>query len=308
MSEFDKEQLEGPVAVLFGGISAEREISLQSGEAVLNALKTSGVEAEGFDTADEGWLDKVKGRFPHAFIALHGLQGEDGTIQAALSMHNITFTGSGVAASALALDKLRTKQLWCGVGLPTPDFELVDERTDWAELLEKWQTVIIKPVSEGSSIGMSMASDVDALKSAYELATQHGDYIIAEKWIDGAEFTISILGNKVLPAIRLETTHEFYDYDAKYLADDTKYIFPCGLSPEKLMELNQISLKAFNSLGCEGWGRVDAMQDEKGNFHLLEVNTVPGMTSHSLVPMSAKAMGFEFNELVLEILRLSVER
>jgi len=307
MIEFDQEQLKGPVAVLFGGISSEREISLQSGEAVLRALQDSGISAQGIDTADDDWLQSVVGKFPHAFIALHGLQGEDGTIQAVLSMNDITFTGSGVSASALALDKLRTKQLWCGIGLPTPDFELVDDRTNWEALLEKWQTVIIKPICEGSSIGMSMASDVEALKAAYELAKTHGKHILAEKWIDGDEFTISILGNKVLPAIRLETSHEFYDYDAKYLANDTKYIFPCGLSPEKLMELNQISLKAFHSLGCDGWGRVDAMQDTKGNFYLLEVNTVPGMTSHSLVPMSAKAMGIEFDQLVLEILRLSLE-
>jgi D-alanine-D-alanine ligase len=301
-----KKTLRTPVAVLMGGNSAEREISLQSGNAVLEALQQQGIDAVALDTADQDWLLRIQNNHAHSFVALHGVGGEDGTIQGALEMLGISYTGSGVMSSALAMDKLRTKQLWQGIGLPTPNFAVLSEESDFAGLMEQWGEAIVKPSHEGSSIGMSRASGAEGLRQAYVTAKQYDRSVLAEQWITGAEYTVAILGDKALPAICLETDHSFYDYDAKYLADDTRYICPCGLSAEKEKLLQQLALLAFDSLGCKGWGRVDFMQNQQGEFLLLEVNTVPGMTSHSLVPMAAKAMGLEFSELVVEILRLSV--
>jgi len=298
--------LQTPVAVLMGGNSAEREISLQSGNAVLKALIDQGIEASAIDTADPNWIHVVQKNFAHTFIALHGVGGEDGTVQGALQMLGVSYTGSGVMASALAMDKLRTKQLWQGIGLPTPNFSILSETSDFAGMVSQWGEVIVKPSHEGSSIGMSRAASADDLRKAYLTAKHYDQSVLAEQWIEGAEFTVAILGDKALPAIRLETDHSFYDYDAKYLADDTRYICPCGLSAEKEKLLQQLALLAFESVGCQGWGRVDFMQNVQGEFLLLEVNTVPGMTGHSLVPMAAKAMGLSFQSLVAEILRLSL--
>ena len=209
-------------------------------------------------------------------------------------------------ASALAMDKLRTKQLWRGIGLASPEFELLNERSDFADLIARWGTVMVKPAREGSSVGMTKATSAEQLQQAFVLARQYDTDILAERCIKGPEFTVAILGDRVLPAIRLETDNVFYDYEAKYISNETRYICPCGLSAEQERELSALALAAFNSVGCRGWGRVDVMQDSDEKFYLLEVNTVPGMTSHSLVPMAARAAGIEFEQLVAEILRLSL--
>ena len=298
--------LQGPVAVLLGGRSAEREVSLQSGAAVVDGLRAQNIDAVAVDTGEAGWLSELIKNYRHCFIALHGVGGEDGTVQGALETAGISYTGSGVLASALAMDKVRSKKLWRGIGLPTPDFSLLNSQDDCLGLIEKWGQVIIKPACEGSSIGMSIASTQDELVKAYLAAKEFDRNVMAEKIITGAEFTVAVLADRTLPPIRLETDHVFYDYDAKYISNNTRYILPCGLSSDKESELRQLALKAFNSIGCSGWGRVDVMQNLQGEFYLLEVNTVPGMTSHSLVPMAAKADGQEFGPLVEEILRLSL--
>jgi D-alanine-D-alanine ligase len=301
-----RQQLQSPVAVLLGGVSAEREISLQSGAAIMAALQDSNIDAVAIDTQTEGWKKTVAKEFKHCFIALHGGDGEDGTVQKTLEEIGVTYTGSGVSASSLAMDKVRCKKLWRKMSLPTPNFIEINESSNWENIISDYGKVIVKPTCEGSSIGMTIASNAEALASAYRAASIYDCPVMVEQWIQGAEFTVAILGHKALPVIRLETDHGFYDYDAKYLADDTRYICPCGLSDDQETQLQELALQAFDSVGCSGWGRVDFMQDEQGQFYLLEVNTVPGMTGHSLVPMAAKASGMSFDDLVLEILRLSV--
>ena len=271
--------LKTPVAVLLGGNSAEREISLQSGNAVLAALQQQGIDAVAVDTADRNWLKQVQDNYAHTFIALHGVGGEDGTVQGALEMLGVSYTGSGVMASSLAMDKLRTKQLWQGIGLPTPNFAVLSDDSDFKGLMKQWQVAMVKPSHEGSSIGMARVCNAEELQTAYVDAKRYDQSVLAEQWIDGAEYTVAILGDRALPAICLETDHSFYDYEAKYLANDTRYICPCGLSAEKEKLLQQLALLAFESLGCKGWGRVDCMQNRQGEFLLLEANTVPGMTS-----------------------------
>jgi D-alanine-D-alanine ligase len=298
--------LQTPVAVLLGGNSAEREISLQSGAAVLQALHAQNIAAEAIDTADSNWLKTLKARFKNTFIALHGGDGEDGTVQAELEKINLSYTGSGVSASALAMDKLRCKELWQKMALPTAEFAQLQADTDWEAIIEQWGKVIVKPACEGSSIGMAIATTAQELQQAYQQASEFDGAVMVERWITGAEFTVAVLGDEALPVIRLETDNSFYDYEAKYISSDTRYICPCGLQPAEEQKLQQLAIAAFNSVGCCGWGRVDFMQDQQGNFYLLEVNTVPGMTSHSLVPMAAKAAGLEFDQLVAEILYLSV--
>ncbi len=302
-----RKKLQGPVAVLLGGSSAEREISLQSGAAIIEGLKSQGIEVVAIDTATPDWLTDVVQNYKHAFIALHGVGGEDGTVQSALEKVGITYTGSGVSASALAMDKIKTKLLWQSENLSTPDFTVLRDVSDCKALIEKWGEVIIKPASEGSSIGMAIATTESELEAAYLAAKTFDNEVLAEQVIRGAEFTVAILENRALPVIRLETDHTFYDYDAKYIADDTRYILPSGLSSEKEEEIKELALAAFKSVGCKAWGRVDVMQNELGEFFLLEVNTVPGMTSHSLVPMAAKADGKNFGQLVEDVLRLSVD-
>lgn len=298
--------LQTPVAVLLGGRSAEREVSLQSGRAVLAALQNLGIAAEEVDAGERGWTKGFAERFRHTFIALHGGDGEGGIVQALLQNDDISYTGSGMAASALAMDKVRSKYLWRGMGLPTADFEVLTESTDWEACINRLGKVMVKPASEGSSIGMSIAASAAELKDSFEAARQYQDEILAERWIEGAEFTVAILGDQTLPAIRLETDNLFYDYEAKYLSEDTRYICPCGLDAKAEEELKALALQAFRSLGCTGWGRVDFMQDSSGRCFLLEVNTVPGMTGHSLVPMAAKAAGISFDNLVKTILQLSI--
>lgn len=294
----------GRVAVFMGGDSAEREVSLNSGTAVVSALQSAGVDAFGIDV--RGCLLKTveNPQFDRVFIALHGRGGEDGTLQAILAQAGIPYTGSEVLASALAMDKLRSKYVFEGCGLPTPRFRAmsaVDEADD--VLADLNPPLSVKPSREGSSIGIRKVSTREELVDAYESASQHDSLVLVEEWIEGPEFTVSVLQGRALPAIGLSTNHEFYDYDAKYLADDTQYRIPCGLSPELELELQQLAVNAFQMIGCRSWGRVDVMQDREGRFWLLEVNTSPGMTDHSLVPMAARAAGISFEELVVRILK-----
>ncbi len=296
----------GKVAVLMGGLSAEREISLLSGNAVLAALKEKGVDAHGVDVSKNIVSDLEKENYQRAFIVLHGRGGEDGTIQALLKLMSVPYTGSGVMASSLAMDKLKTKQIWLAMGLPTPDFCTLDSERSCVQALEKLSLpLIVKPVLEGSSIGMSKVESKDELIPAWKKARQCGGTVIAEHWVEGDEYTAAILDDQVLPMIKLKTTHKFYDYDAKYEAVDTQYICPCGLPEEQEAEFAALMTRAFNAVGASSWGRVDFMVDKNNQPWLIEVNTVPGMTDHSLVPMAAKQAGISFDELVLKILSMA---
>jgi len=293
----------GKVAVLLGGKSAEREVSLKSGGMVLKALKSRGLDAHGFDPSERDFEILKKERFERAFIALHGRFGEDGTVQGILEWLGIPYTGSGVLASALAMDKLRTKRIWAAEKLPTPKYELLAQDTNWRIAARRLGVpMMVKPASEGSSIGMSKVRAAAKLEDAYRLAAKYDRVVIAEEFIDGMELTCGILGAHALPLIRLETPREFYDYEAKYLADDTRYILPSGLPAKKEHELQELCLAAFRTLGCEGWGRVDLMLNRRGRPYLLEVNTSPGMTDHSLVPMAARAVGLSYEDLCVKIL------
>lgn len=299
----------GKVAVLMGGWSAERAVSLQSGQAVLDGLKRCGVDAWGVDVEKASVLDTLRrGSFDCAFIILHGPGGEDGVIQGALDILNIPYTGSGVLASALTMDKLRCKQFFEGAGIPTPAHQLLDENTE-VELLEAslGLPLMIKPALEGSSLGMSKVERIEELLPAWQQAAQYQGAVIAERWIEGAEYTVAILGQQALPLIRLETANAFYDYAAKYQSDETRYHCPCGLPPAEEARLQDLALSAFNAVGASGWGRVDLMCDEQGRPWVIEINSVPGMTSHSLVPMAAKAAGMNFDELVCRILAQSLD-
>jgi D-alanine-D-alanine ligase len=295
----------GKLAVLFGGRSAEREVSLKSGAAVAAAFARQGVAVETIDVADDGWMQYLQAEFSNVFIALHGPGGEDGTVQGALDCLGVKYTGSGVMASALAMDKFRCKLLWLGMGLSTPKFIELTAASDWAAIITDLGAVIVKPACEGSSIGMSRAATAEELRGAWQDAQAYGR-VFAEQWVVGSEYTVAILNGVALPAIKLETDAAFYDFNAKYVSDETRYLCPCGLSTQEELELSELALAAFNSLGCEGWGRVDVMRDIDGRFYLLEVNTVPGMTDHSLVPMAAKQAGLNFEQLVLAILAGSI--
>jgi D-alanine-D-alanine ligase len=293
----------GKVAVLMGGQSAEREISLLSGNAVLSALKNQGVDAHGIDAKDDVVRQLLDGHFQRVFIVLHGRGGEDGTMQGLLEVLRLPYTGSGVMASSLAMDKLKTKQIWRAAGLPTPDFVILDSEQSCTQALETLGLpLIVKPVLEGSSIGMSKVEQEDELAAAWQKAKQCGGTVIAERWITGNEYTAAVLNDHVLPMIQLKTTHKFYDYDAKYEAEDTQYICPCGLPAEQEAAFARLIKDAFNAVGASSWGRVDFIVDQQGQPWLIEVNTVPGMTSHSLVPMAAKQAGLSFDELVMNVL------
>ena len=293
----------GKVAVLLGGKSAEREVSLKSGGMVLKALRSRGVNALPFDPGERGLDALIDERFDRAFIALHGRFGEDGTIQGILEWLGIPYTGSGVLASALAIDKLRTKRLWAAEKLPTPAYEVLGEATNFRITARRLGVpLMVKPASEGSSIGMSKVRAAAKLEEAYVLAAKYDRVVIAEQFVDGIELTAAILGGEALPLIKLETPREFYDYEAKYLADDTRYIVPCGLPAKKERELQELCLAAFRALGCRGWGRVDLMLNRRGRPYLLEANTSPGMTDHSLVPMAARAVGMSYEDLCVKIL------
>lgn len=302
----DVEQL-GKIAVLFGGTSSEREVSLDSGRAVIDALHRLKADVVPIDVGASVIDDLLAAKPDRVFIALHGEGGEDGRIQALLEFMGMPYTGSGVAASALCMDKLRTKQLWIGVGLPTPEYRILHAASNWEEIIAALDgDVIVKPSHEGSSIGITRCNTPDALRVAYSQASHLDSSVLAERYIKGAEYTVAVLGKKALPPIKLETDHIFYDYDAKYLSDSTRYLCPCGLSPIRVEELQKLAVEAFEAVGAGGWGRVDIMEDATGRFYLLEVNTVPGMTSHSLVPMAAKAAGLEFDNLVKTIIRQTV--
>lgn len=298
----------GRVAVFMGGNSAEREVSLKSGQAVLSALVSAGVDAYAVDVHG-CLLDTVKSPdFDRVFIALHGRGGEDGTIQAILGQAGIPYTGSDVLASALAMDKLRTKYVFEGCGLPTPRFRAMASVEEVDQVLAELSLPLsVKPSREGSSIGIRKVASREELAEAYLAASELDSLVLVEEWIEGPEYTVSILQDQALPAIGLSTDHVFYDYDAKYLADDTRYRIPCGLAPQSELQLQKLALDSFRVLGCRTWGRVDIMQDQKGDFWLLEVNTVPGMTDHSLVPMAARAAGISFEELVVRILGDTLE-
>lgn len=298
----------GRVAVFMGGDSAEREVSLKSGKAVLAALVSAGVDAFALDV--QGCLLKTveDPEFDRVFIALHGRGGEDGTLQAILSQAGIPYTGSEVMASSLAMDKLRTKYVFAGCGLPTPQFKTMSAAGEAEQIVQELRSPLsVKPSREGSSIGIRKVHTAVELAEAFEAAAALDSSVLVEEWIEGPEFTVSLLQDRALPAIGLSTDHVFYDYDAKYLADDTRYRIPCGLAPEDEARLQNLALEAFRVVGCRTWGRVDIMQDGDGEFWLLEVNTVPGMTDHSLVPMSAKAAGISFEELVVRILLDTLE-
>ena len=298
----------GRVAVLFGGKSAEREVSLKSGAAVLKALQDGGVDAFGIDVGDDFLQRLASEKIDRAFIVLHGRGGEDGSMQGLLECAGIPYTGSGILASALAMDKLRTKRVWLSLGLPTPNHAVLASEADCrAAAVELGFPLIVKPAHEGSSIGMAKVADVDALIAAWQDASQYDSQVLVEQWIAGPEFTIAMLRGEVLPPIGLGTPHSFYDYDAKYRANDTQYRMPCGLSADKEAELKALTARACEAVGTQGWARADVMQDAAGKFWLLEVNTVPGMTDHSLVPMAARAAGLDFQQLVLAILADSVE-
>ena len=300
----------GKVAVLFGGKSGEREVSLKSGAAVLAALLRQGVDAHAFDPASQE-LSELKG-FNRAFNALHGRYGEDGTIQGAMELMGIPYTGSGVMASSLGMDKWRTKLLWKVLNIATPDFEMVEASSDFAAIEQKLGLpLFVKPANEGSSIGITKVKQKSELEAAYLLAAQADPLVIAEKFVGGGEYTVGILedattGPKALPIIRIVPKNEFYDFEAKYLRDDTEYLCPCGLSAEKEAQIKAEALQAFRAVGCKGWGRVDFLMDEAGTHYFLEVNTSPGMTDHSLVPMAANAAGISFDELVIKILETTL--
>ena len=298
----------GKVAVLMGGWSSERDVSLKSGGAVLAALQTLGVDAIAIDVQRETILQDLKsGDFDYAFNILHGPGGEDGVIQGVLEVMNIPYTGSGVMASALAMDKLRSKQLFSASSLPTPEYMLLDANSDYEYVAATLDLpVIVKPALEGSSIGITKVSEVEQFNSAWKIASMCAGDIFAEKWVEGDEYTVAILGEQALPAIQLKTPHEFYDYEAKYQANDTQYICPTDLSDEEEQQLQRLALSAFKTIGVTSWGRVDFMRDQNGHYWIIEINTIPGMTDHSLVPMAAKAAGMSFEELVWKILTLAV--
>jgi len=295
----------GKVAVMLGGTSAERPVSLNSGNAVLAALVRQGVDAHAFDPANRNLGDLISGEFDRVFIALHGRYGEDGCMQGALELLNLPYTGSGVMASAIGMDKWRTKLLWRAAGLPTADWDILVADSDFAAIEKRLGLpIFVKPAREGSSIGMSKVTEPGTLQAAFETAVEHDALVLAEKFIDGAEFTVGILGNAALPLIRLQPAKEkaFYDFEAKYLRDDTQYHCPAGLADAQEMALRQLALDAFRLVEGRGWGRVDLMLDSLGNPYLLEVNTSPGMTDHSLVPMAARVAGLSFDQLCVAIL------
>ncbi|MFZ5936196.1 D-alanine--D-alanine ligase [Pseudomonas sp. HS6-2] len=297
----------GRVAVLYGGKSAEREVSLKSGAAVIDALTSAGVDVVGIDVGDD-LLERLQSeKIDRAFIILHGRGGEDGSMQGLLECLGIPYTGSGILASALAMDKLRTKQVWQSLGIPTPRHAVLASVQDCvAASTELGFPLIVKPAHEGSSIGMAKVNSEQELIAAWQDAAHYDSQVLVEQWIHGPEFTIAVLRGQVLPPIALGTPHVFYDYDAKYIANDTQYRIPCGLDSAKEQELIDLTARACDAIGIEGWGRLDVMQDEQGRFWLLEVNTAPGMTDHSLVPMAARAAGLDFQQLVLAILAESV--
>ncbi|WJD50960.1 MULTISPECIES: D-alanine--D-alanine ligase [unclassified Enterobacter] len=301
------------VAVLFGGTSAERDVSLNSGAAVLAGLREGGVDAHPVDPRDTDVTQLKALGYQKVFIALHGRGGEDGTLQGLLELIGLPYTGSGVMASAISMDKLRSKLLWQGAGLPVAPwvaltrkaFEAGLDDAVTAQISALGLPLIVKPSREGSSVGMSKVTEASALQDALTMAFQHDEDVLIEKWLSGPEFTLAVLGEEILPSIRIQPAGTFYDYEAKYLSDETQYFCPSGLEAGDESHLRDLVQKAWTALGCQGWGRIDAMQDSDGQFYLLEANTSPGMTSHSLVPMAARQAGMSFSQLVVRILALA---
>jgi D-alanine-D-alanine ligase len=303
----------GKVAVMLGGSSAERDVSLKSGMAVLKGLVAKGIDAHAFDPAAHSLQELVDDGYERVFIALHGRGGEDGAMQGALQVLGMPYTGSDVLGCALGMDKVRCKQIWHALGLPTASWRVITQQeieqvNAEALLLELGGRVIVKPAREGSSIGMSSADSAPRLAAALKHAAQFDDDILVEQWIEGPEYTIGLLDGNALPVIRLQTPHEFYDFEAKYQANDTQYHCPAGLSDEDEAKLRSLAERAFSAIGASGWGRIDVMRSGNGDWFLLEANTVPGMTEKSLVPMAAKAAGLSFNDLVERILAQTLER
>ena len=299
------------IAVLLGGTSAEREVSLTSGKAVLEALLSQGYDAHPIDPKEYNVANLKKDGFNRVFNILHGRGGEDGTMQGLLEQIGLPYTGCGVMASALTMDKMRTKMLWKAFGLPVADMEVVTRETfadlDPQAIVDKLGLpLMVKPSLEGSSVGLTKVKEVDELKSAVEYALRFDNTILVEEWLDGDELTVPVLDSQVLPAIRIVPEGEFYDYNAKYISDNTQYFCPAGLTSEREQALALLVKRAYDAVGCRGWSRIDVMCDSKGNFRLVEVNTNPGMTSHSLFPKSAASVGISFEQLVVKILELSV--
>jgi D-alanine-D-alanine ligase len=293
----------GKVAVLMGGPSAEREISLISGKAVLAALRSKGVDAHAFDPAEREIFELKRDGFARAFIALHGRFGEDGTVQGALEVMRLPYTGSGVMASALAMDKWRTKLVWSAAGIPTPKYVMVRRDTDWDKVVARLKLpLIVKPAREGSTIGLTKVASKADMVPAYEMAAKFDELVLAEEFVAGQELTASVLGDTALPLVRIEAPQGNYDYQNKYFTDDTKYYCPAGVRPEVEDEIRAVTLKSFRVLGCRGWGRADVMLRPDGTYSFLEMNTSPGMTGHSLVPMAARAAGLEYPDLCVRIL------
>jgi len=307
-----KALIEQKLAVLYGGTSAERAVSLNSGKAIAKGLREAGFNVQLIDTQDYCLSDLATLDIDRVFIALHGRGGEDGCVQGALQYMNIPYTGSDVLGSALSMDKIRSKQVFQALNLPTAAFAIVNKAEyqtgDADKILQQLgDVVMVKPANEGSSIGMSKANDAEELHQALIAAFEYDHQILVEAWIQGPEYTVAILGQTPLPVIHMETPHDFYDYDAKYMSTSTQYHCPCSLSKADETELQSIALKAFNATGAKGWGRVDVMRNTQGQWQLLEVNTVPGMTETSLVPKAAKVHGLSFSELVTEIVAISAQ-
>ena len=293
----------GKVAVVMGGWGAEREVSLNSGAAVLKALVSQGVDAHGIDAGRDIAEVLKEGRFDRVFNILHGRGGEDGVLQGALDLLQIPYTGCGVMSSAISMDKLMTKRIWTGSGLKTPAYAVLNDETDFAAVVAEYGLpLMVKPADEGSSVGMTKVTKAEQLPEAYKFARQYDSSVFAEQWVTGTEYTIAIVGDQAFPVIRVETDNTFYDYEAKYKSDDTRYLCPCGLAAEAEQEIQALAKQAFDLLGATGWGRIDLMQDEAGQAWLIELNTVPGMTSHSLVPKAAAAVGISFEQLVVKVL------
>ena len=299
----------GKVAVVMGGFAAEREVSLISGKAVLEGLQSKGIDAHAIDLDRDVVSTLKQGGFDRVFNVVHGRGGEDGQLSGTLDLLKMPYTGSGVLGCALAMDKYRTKQIWQSLNLPTPNYLLIESKAQLADAAKLGFPLMLKAALEGSSIGVVKVSNEQALEAAWEEASACNSHVIAEQFVDGrgVEYTCSILGDRALPLIALHAKNDFYDYEAKYLADDTEYRVPCGLDEAKEAEIQALCLKAFKAVDAKGWGRVDVMLDQEANPWLIEVNTVPGMTSHSLVPMAAKAVGLSFADLVWEVLAQTLE-
>ncbi|MBE2895041.1 D-alanine--D-alanine ligase [Spirabiliibacterium falconis] len=298
------------IAVLYGGTSEEREVSLASGSAIIAALREEGLDAHGVDPKTYPIVNLKQDGFDRVFNILHGRGGEDGTVQGLLENLGIPYTGCGVLASSLSMDKLRTKLLWRGLGLPIADMEVVTRNSIHeldadAVVARLGLPLMVKPSLEGSSVGLTKVDRIEQLKSAVEYALEFDQTVLIEEWLSGAEYSVPVLGDEVLPAVKIVPQGAFYDYEAKYLSDTTQYFCPAGLSDERECEIRALVKRAYDSIGCRGWGRIDVMEDSKGQFRLIEANTNPGMTSHSLFPMSAKVHGYTFGQLVVKILQLS---